>query len=37
MRPGRLATLAAILLVVLIGPTLLKFYTDWLWFGEVGY
>jgi uncharacterized membrane protein (UPF0182 family) len=37
MRPGRLATLAAILLVVLIGPTLIKFYTDWLWFGEVGY
>ena len=25
------------LLVFIVGPSLLGFYTDWLWFGEVGY
>jgi uncharacterized membrane protein (UPF0182 family) len=25
------------LLLFLAGPSLIKFYTDWLWFGEVGY
>jgi uncharacterized membrane protein (UPF0182 family) len=37
MRPGRLVTVIAIFAVVLIAPTLVTFYTDWLWFGEVGY
>lgn len=37
MRPGRLAILGAVLLVALAAPTLVTFYTDWLWFGEVGY
>jgi uncharacterized membrane protein (UPF0182 family) len=27
----------AFLLVFVAGPSLLSFYTDWLWFGEVGY
>jgi len=35
--PLRLAFLAIGLLVFLVGPSLLRFYTDWLWFGEVGY
>ncbi|HXE79385.1 MAG TPA: UPF0182 family protein, partial [Vicinamibacterales bacterium] len=35
--PGRLVVLLAILLVVVGGPSLVRFYTDWLWFGEVGY
>ena len=25
------------LLVFVAGPSLVSFYTDWLWFGEVGY
>jgi len=37
MRPGRLAIAAAVVLLVLVAPTVIKFYTDWLWFGEVGY
>jgi uncharacterized membrane protein (UPF0182 family) len=36
-RPGRIAIILLVLLVVLAGPSLIKFYTDWLWFGEVGY
>src|SRR5262245_29057529 len=35
--PLRLALLALILILVLGGPSILRFYTDWLWFGEVGY
>ena len=35
--PVRIAILLLILLIVLAGPSLLRFYTDWLWFGEVGY
>ena len=35
--PLRLALLALGLLVFLGGPSLLRYYTDWLWFGEVGY
>src|SRR4051794_38784855 len=27
----------ALLLAFFIGPSLVAFYTDWLWFGEVGY
>jgi hypothetical protein len=36
-RPVRFATLALVALLFLAGPSLLRFYTDWLWFGEVGY
>ncbi len=35
--PLRFALLALALLLFLGGPSLLRFYTDWLWFGEVGY
>jgi uncharacterized membrane protein (UPF0182 family) len=35
--PGRLVVLSIIALLFLAGPSLLRFYTDWLWFGEVGY
>ena len=35
--PLRLVLLALGLLVFLAGPSLLRYYTDWLWFGEVGY
>ena len=37
LRPGRIAIVVGLLLVALIAPSLVKFYTDWLWFGEVGY
>jgi uncharacterized membrane protein (UPF0182 family) len=39
VRTSRLkfVVLAAGLLLVFAGPSLLRFYTDWLWFGEVGY
>ena len=33
----RFLVIAAALFVVFVGPSLLGFYTDWLWFGEVGY
>jgi uncharacterized membrane protein (UPF0182 family) len=36
-RPGRIAFVLVVVLVFLAGPSLLRFYTDWLWFGEVGY
>ena len=36
-RPGRIAVVLVALLLLLVGPSLLRFYTDWLWFGEVGY
>jgi uncharacterized membrane protein (UPF0182 family) len=36
-RPGRIAIALVVVLVFLAGPSLLRFYTDWLWFGEVGY
>ena len=35
--PLRFALAALALLLFLGGPSLLRFYTDWLWFGEVGY
>ena len=31
------AVVVAAVLLFLIGPTIVTFYTDWLWFGEVGY
>ena len=36
-RPGRIAFALIVILLFLAGPSLLRFYTDWLWFGEVGY
>jgi uncharacterized membrane protein (UPF0182 family) len=36
-RTGRIAIGLIVVLLVLTGPSLLRFYTDWLWFGEVGY
>jgi hypothetical protein len=36
-RPGRFLIVIAGLLLFLGGPSLVAFYTDWLWFGEVGY
>src|SRR5262245_26867309 len=36
-RPSRVAFVLVVLLLFLVGPSLLRFYTDWLWFGEVGY
>jgi uncharacterized membrane protein (UPF0182 family) len=36
-RTGRIAGALIVVLVVMAGPSLLRFYTDWLWFGEVGY
>ena len=33
----RLLGLGAVAAVVLGGPALVTLYTDWLWFGEVGY
>jgi uncharacterized protein len=35
--PLRLALLLLGVLLVLAAPSLVRFYTDWLWFGEVGY
>jgi hypothetical protein len=37
LRPGRIAIVVGLVLIALIAPTIVKFYTDWLWFGEVGY
>ncbi len=36
-RPLRLVILLAAALLFLVAPSLVGFYTDWLWFGEVGY
>src|SRR5688572_33228861 len=36
-RSLRIVILVAFLLVTFAGPSLIRFYTDWLWFGEVGY
>jgi uncharacterized membrane protein (UPF0182 family) len=33
----RLVVLVAALLLFFVAPSLIGFYTDWLWFGEVGY
>jgi uncharacterized membrane protein (UPF0182 family) len=35
--PLRYALLPLAILLFLAGPSLVRFYTDWLWFGEVGY
>jgi uncharacterized protein len=36
-RLGRVAGIALLALVVLAAPQLVRYYTDWLWFGEVGF
>ena len=36
-KPFRLIVLAVLALIFFAGPSLLRFYTDWLWFGELGY
>ncbi len=36
-RAFRIAVLATIAVVVLAVPSFIRFYTDWLWFGELGY
>jgi len=35
--PLRLALLLIGVLLLIAAPSLVRFYTDWLWFGEVGY
>lgn len=34
---SRFALIGLSLLLFVAGPSLLSFYTDWLWFGEIGY
>ncbi len=36
-RPTRLIALVVAVMLFMAGPALVRFYTDWLWFGEVGY
>src|SRR5688572_17362106 len=36
-RPARIIPMLAAVLVFMGGPSLVRFYTDWLWFGEIGY
>src|SRR5688500_19837083 len=36
-RPMRLLVFAVLAILFFAGPSLIRFYTDWLWFGEVGY
>jgi len=35
--PLRLLILALLVVLFILAPTLARWYTDWLWFGEVGY
>ncbi len=37
VRPRRLPFAVVLLAVFFLVPSLVQFYTDWLWFGEVGY
>src|SRR5215212_10498674 len=37
MRRNRFAIVLIALVLFLAGPSLVSFYTDWLWYGEVGY
>jgi uncharacterized membrane protein (UPF0182 family) len=37
IRPTRFIVFGVLALVFFAGPSLVRFYTDWLWFGEVGY
>src|SRR3970040_1079918 len=36
-RPLRFVVLGLLALAFFGGPSAIRFYTDWLWFGEVGY
>ena len=36
-RPLRALIIVVVLLLFFAGPSLIGFYTNWLWFGEVGY
>src|SRR5436190_23002480 len=36
-RPIRVVVLVVLALLFFGTPSLVRFYTDWLWFGEVGY
>src|SRR5688500_12184310 len=36
-RSVRVIVIALFALIFFAGPSLVRFYTDWLWFGEVGY
>jgi uncharacterized membrane protein (UPF0182 family) len=36
-RPARLVVFAVLGLLFFAGPSSVRFYTDWLWFGELGY
>lgn len=36
-RSARFIVLAVLAGLIFAGPSLVRFYTDWLWFGEVGY
>jgi uncharacterized membrane protein (UPF0182 family) len=36
-RPARVLVFAVLAFLFFAGPSLIRFYTDWLWFGEVGY
>ena len=36
-RPLRLLVFALLAFMFFAGPSMIRFYTDWLWFGEVGY
>ena len=37
VRPRRLPVAVVLLAVFFLVPSSVEFYTDWLWFGEVGY
>ncbi|MGE0445725.1 MAG: UPF0182 family protein [Vicinamibacterales bacterium] len=37
MTPTRLVIIGLALFAIFLGPSMVGFYTDWLWFGEVGY
>jgi uncharacterized membrane protein (UPF0182 family) len=36
-RTSRIVGVLVVVFLFLTGPSLIRFYTDWLWFGEVGY
>ena len=36
-RPVRIFVLAVLAFLFFAGPSMIRFYTDWLWFGEIGY
>ncbi|MEQ1758895.1 MAG: UPF0182 family protein [Vicinamibacterales bacterium] len=36
-RPARILGIGAVVLLVIAIPSVLRFYTDWLWFSEIGF